>query len=450
MVQKELNRNANSKGVMLDFLGVDPIKKDKFGVLGQSSDFDIDIARKVVLNDPVVKAAIITLVDKVMEAGWRLTPDNKKSNILELEKTLKKTRFNKTLKKILYNLFAYNNSFVEIVMKNGSVSDLNVIETSTVKIVAEDNGDVVSYYQDVGRLSNNPTWTPEQIVHFKLDDMSTNVWSDLNIKSIYETVLIKDYIRQWLQWFFGTNQRRPIISLKGADKVKVEAFLGYLKSIEKKIKQPIPIQGEFEIKYLNELGADGQNIMNILSWCDEQILILLQTPPISIGKADASGRSNSVEQYAGLNTRVHSIHKNLEDDITFDLFPKINFDKVSFRFGALDMGASDKIFNTVQVMKNSMFSDEAILEFLESQGVVFDVDKVFNKPEDLLPKESGDGLSNKSVGTGNEGMLGNKSADSAPSRQRQGNGQLSKANQSSMVRNSFNNYPYTYEVLSDE
>jgi len=64
-------------------------------------------------------------------------------------------------------------------------------------------------------------------------------------------------------------------------------------------------------------------------------------------------------------------------------------------------------------------------------------------------------MSNAQVGQGNQGMIGNKPHDQAPSQQRQGannNKTLSKANQSVMVRNSldkFAEYPYAYEVDED-
>jgi len=49
--------------------------------------------------------------------------------------------------------------------------------------------------------------------------------------------------------------------------------------------------------------------------------------------------------------------------------------------------------------------------------------------------------------TGNEGSIGNKSADAAPSRQRNNKQSLSKANAKVMVKNSkYDKYPYKYEV----
>lgn len=85
-----------------------------------------------------------------------------------------------------------------------------------------------------------------------------------------------------------------------------------------------------------------------------------------------------------------------------------------------------------------MFTDEAIQEYLESEGVNFKTKDIFKDPEELAK------LNNKDVGTGNEGMLNNKSADAAQSRQRQDNLEISKANKKQIIANStkFDRYPY--------
>jgi hypothetical protein len=174
------------------------------------------------------------------------------------------------------------------------------------------------------------------------------------------------------------------------------------------------------------------------------MLMLLQVPPIAIGQPDSSGRSNSVEQFQSLNTTVLSVQRILEEYITYDLFKKIGYQKTLFDFGVVDQTARSKAFEIAEKMKNMMMTDEVITEFLESQGVVFSTDKLFKSPEELM------GLSNGDVDPKMRGMLGNKSHDAAPSRERQSNDSLSKGNQKTMVRNStFGGYPYTYEPRTD-
>ncbi|RLG17218.1 hypothetical protein DRN75_03975, partial [Nanoarchaeota archaeon] len=209
MVKKELISNDNSKGYIPDYSGVSSFNAKGF-LDGKRPTFDLKKALSIIKNDPVVKGALVTLVDKVLESGWRITGKDKRSRIKALEDKLGKIRFNKVLKKLVFNLILYNNAFVEVVKKGEELTDLNVLENTLMEIETKDNGDIVSYSQDV---LTKPTWKPEKILHVKLHEITNNVWAEpLDMEALYETTLIKDYIRQYLMWFFGTTQKRGVFA----------------------------------------------------------------------------------------------------------------------------------------------------------------------------------------------------------------------------------------------
>jgi hypothetical protein len=144
--------------------------------------------------------------------------------------------------------------------------------------------------------------------------------------------------------------------------------------------------------------------------------------------SDGSGRSDGAEQREYLNTRVFTIHRLLEDDITYDLFQKINYARVEFVFGILDETVRTRVFENALKMRQAQFTEEAILEYLESQGVVFATEKALLSMEDIMK------MTNKQLGTGNEGVKGNKSADAAQSRGRQNSEDVSKANRATQKK----------------
>jgi hypothetical protein len=462
MKKKIIVDNANSVGLIEDYYGVSSFN---YGVLNERAPkFDTAKALKILENDPLVKGAIITLTDKTLESGWRIIAKDKKSRKAELEDKLRELRFDAVLRKALYNLILYNNAFLEIVKKGSEVTDINVLETTFMRIEADDFGNVTGYSQSpLSGSRTKPSWTPDKIVHIKLRDITTNVWaSPLDMQTLYETVLLKDYIRQYLTWFFGTNQLRGLYAIEsGASEARLKDFLSYLKASEKDKTKPLILQGKVTYQMLNTFG-EGDKILKVLDWCDTQILMLLQVPPIAVGQPDASGRSNSVEQFNALNTTVLSIQRILEELFSYDLFPKIGYDKALFDFGVLDQTARMRTFEIAEKMKNMMMTDEAIQEFLESQGIVFNTKVLFKDPVEMaedMAEATGklsdtEDMSNDDVAQGSEGMIGNKPHDSAPSRQRQdatGNSVRSKANEKSMVRNAevknvtnFGSYPYTF------
>lgn len=441
---KEIVANDNSAGLILDFMSSKSFGQRELGIFGREANFSTRKALEVVRQDPVVKGSMITIVDKILNSGWRVEGKDSRSRAKEAKEKLKELRFNKFLKKILFNAVMYNNAFGENIKRGKKVTDLNLLETNLTKIDADDNGDVNGYFQEVGAGSEDRiTWKTSEVTHFKLDEMTTNLWADLNIQALYETVLIKDYIRQWLSWMFGTNQLRPVINVKGASEQKVKDFISFYKASEKNLKKPFIVDGEFVITKLQTFADEGKSVLEVIRWCNEEILILLQVPAISLGISNSSGRSDGVEMKEGLAIRIKSIQESIADDITYDLFPKMGFNKLTFQFGSMDGGIRTEVFEQVQLMRTAQFTPEAIEEYLEKQGVFFDTDKVLKTDEEIAA------MSNKDLGTGNEGIKGNVSADAAQSRQRQPKGSLNKANKKEMIANSLdklNKYPYTYTV----
>jgi nucleoside diphosphate kinase len=424
---KQLISNADSLGNALDYtVQSDPV----FGLLyGKRPQFDPWRAYQIIKNDPVVKGAILSIVDKLMGTSWRIESLDNRSFKKDAVKKLEELRFNKVLKNMLIQALIFKNSFLEIVKKGDDVTDINVLETSFMKINSKRNGDIVSYSQYVGDVSteNLPEWNPEEIAHFKLDEMNTNAWSDSDLMVLYDTIMIKDYARQFILWLFSSNQLRPVISVESKmNNTKAQDFLSWLKATEKDLRKPIILEGKVTINALYDFSKQGGTIQQFMDWCDSQILQLLQVPPISMGKADQSGRSNGSVQTSEMNVRIRSLQLTIEDFCTYDLFPKLGYDKLRFRFNTLDFSQLKEVIDMVQVAKNAQMSDDAITELMEKNGLTFETEELFVDPVEQAQKMSE--ATNKMVGAGNEGSIGNKDSDQMPSRKRQSSSEVSKAN----------------------
>lgn len=423
----EIVLNADSKGLIQDYSQITtPPSID--GVMGRAPRTDPKIALNLVRNDPVVRAAVIKIVDKVVESGWRVQAidGNKKSRKKDLELKLKEVRFDRLIRKVVFNLVMYNNAFIEIRMKGSDLANLNLLEAEFMRINADDNGDIYGYYQDVGDLRSGayPKWSEKEVVHFKLDDFTTNLWSEFNVEALYDTILVKDYARQILLFLTQTNQFRPVMAVEDTNSTKMKEFLSFLKTALTRLDLPIPVEGKLTVTSLQD-PAIVDYLLKIIQWTNSEILKLLQMPEIAVGSSDNGGRADGAEQREYLNTRVFTIHRLLEDDITFDLFPKIGYDKVEFIFGILDETVRTRVFENVQLMRNSNFTPDAMLEYMEAQGVIF------TSPNPLMTLEEvskATAAGTPDVKTGNEGALGKKSADAAPSRQRQNSQDVSKGN----------------------
>ena len=386
----EIIANANSKQLLTDYYSNPYIDYglDSSGKIIPQPDFVPKIAFSIIQNDPVVKGALIKKVDKVLESGWRISGIDGRSRKVALERQLTELRFAKVLRKILFNSLLYNNAFIEIVKRNGQVTDLNILEPNNIDIITKPNGDVLGYKQKGATNSNGdiPSWSTEQIWHFKLDDISCNVWAEFDMKALYQTVLLKEKVRDWLYWYFRTNQSKGLFNIKNASDKSVRDFISYLKASENDPGKPIILEGEIDYQVLRKFSDEGQSLMQLLDWCDGQILSLLQVPPLAVGKMDQSGRSNATEAYSAMYTSIYAIQELLEDDISLELFSKIGFPKCKFEFGIIDYVNEERVFKIVGMMKQSGFKDEIIAEWLATQGLQFETLDIFK--EEIIPQNN--------------------------------------------------------------
>lgn len=441
--------NSQSLGNALDYsVQSDPA----FGLLyGKRPQFDPYKAYNIIKNDPVVKGALISILDKFLMANWRVVKEDKYQS--NLEKQLRELRFQRFLKQLLTQALLFKNAFVEVVKKGEEVISLNVVETAFMKINTKTNGDVISYSQYIGNVSthNLPEWAPEEMVQFKLDAMNTNAWADSDFLVLYDTVLIKDYARQFVLWLFSSNQLRPVISVETKmNQTKANDFLSWMKATEKDLRRPILLEGKLSVQALYDFSKSGGSIKDFMDWCDNQILQLLQVPPIAMGKADSTGRSNSVEQYTAFDTRIRSIQLMLEEFFNYDLFPIIpGFDQAQFKFETVDFNRTKEVISMIQEAKNAQMTDEAIKELMGKYGLCFETEDVFKDPVEMAEEMSK--VTNKDVGSGNEGSLGHKNSDLMPSRKRQDNSSVSKANKSVQIKNASAgpNPAWVYDAIRD-
>jgi len=411
-MSEEIVSRENSKQVLLQFLQ----GKDSF-----SKPFNPHLARKVVLNEPLISAALETEANKVLEGGWgikRKGVDNK-----ELIKRFKKQyRFDDLLGTSIRNV-RWQDTLIELGHTKGKVTDLNLLDATAINVNTKPNGDVKEYYQESTEQNsegqNVITWLPKNIVHIKFKDSILNFWGDSDLQVVYETVLVKDYIRQFLLWLFKTNQFRNHINFGTlASEDQVKRFVSFYKEGERSYGKPVISDGEVSISAMREL-VDLQNLVELSDWCDNQLRMALQQTPISLGNGGGS-RSEGDALNDSQRTSIKAIQRKLSDAINYDLFDKMGLsDNTEFYWKPIDRMTEKGVFEVVEIMKRSMMTDEVITEFMANQGLVFKEKKLFNEPEEsdveVTPEQrsakdasasretKGAGASNKKIGTGKEG-----------------------------------------------
>lgn len=439
-MEEEIISRENSKQVLLDFLAGD----NSF-----SKSFDINKARNVIKNDPLVSASLETEANKLLEGGWSIRRKGKDNK--ELIKRFKKNyRFDELLQTLSMNV-RYMDGLIEIGRTENKVTDLNLLDSSVIKVYAQPNGDPEYYYQEAGQpnVDGNTVikWLPRNIVHIKFKDSILNFWGENDIQVIYETVLIKDFIRQFLMWLFKTNQFRNHINFKTlASEEQIKRFVSFYKEGERSYGKPVITDGEVEIKAMREL-KDLEQLQRILEWCDDQLRMALQQTSVSLGSSGTS-RSEGDVLSETQRTSIKALQRKIANAINYELFDKMGLsDDTEFYWLPIDRMTEKSVFEVVEIMKRSMMTDEAIKEFMDKQGLVFETSKLFKDPmEDMAqpgqvtPEQrskkdasasretKGAGQANSKIGTGKEGTT----------------------REDQLVKRDFTKYPYTFEVDDDE
>lgn len=436
MSKEEIVSRENSKQVLISFL----TGKDSF-----SKEFDLSLARQIVRQDPLISASLETEANKVLEGGWSIKL-NKKDNKELIKRFRKNYRFDDLLQTLISNL-RWQDALIEIGREGGKVSDLNLLDPVVIKVKANPNGDPLLYYQD--SVSPNVDgvslieWLPRNIVHVKLKDSILNFWGDSDLRVAYETVLIKDFIRQFLIWLFKTNQFRNHINFKTlASEEQIKRFVSFYKEGEKSYGKPVLTDGEVTVSAMREL-TDLQNLIGILDWCDNQLRMLLQQTPISLGVGGGS-RSEGDALNDTQKTSIKALQRKIANAINYELFDKMGIsDGAEFYWKPLDRMTEKGVFEVVEIMKRSMMTDEVIKEFMEQQGLSFSADKIFNEPEESDVEVTPEQRSNKDASSSRE------TKGAGESNEKIGTGKQGTTREDQLVKRSvdkFNKYPYTFEV----
>jgi len=373
------------------------------------ADFSFDTVLTMVDNDPVARGAVNHFVDKCMEGDYSIITKDTNKYDRDTELTLDEKYMFRTsiLRKAFLMAKLFNNVFIEIIRDTeGRTKSLNVLDSTEIDPITSPNGDPISYRSKTPSILTGEyvTWSANDIVWIKFNDRNTG-FAPVDLKALWENLLAKDYLRQYVGWLWKTGQYRLIYNFKNSASDKdVVDFLVYLRKNEENPSAPLIAKGEMEAKVLRDM-KETESLVNLFDYYDNQTLILLRVPPTDAGVRDASGRASSDSQSNNFTTSVVALRKLVEDYVNFDLFKKINKGNSLLRFAPADRFFEKKVFEGVQILKSIGFSNEGIREYLEDNGMYFGTEKLLEDipdPNELLTQDTAPSRTGKGSSEGNK------------------------------------------------
>jgi|10_taG_2_1085330.scaffolds.fasta_scaffold25109_2 hypothetical protein len=327
----------------------------------------LDTVLEVFRSEPTVVSAIRAMADEIIKNGFLIETSNKQLKKF-IERELKnKYRFERLLRRMVYNLLIYGNIFIELVYKDNQAEELHLLETTDMQIISSAHGEVLGYEQQHG--GNTVHFTTDECVHVSLNNITSALWGEVDMKTLYQTISLKQFIEKFLINLFRFNKFRDAWKIEKADEIQIKNFINDLKLARDQPEKELVVDGEITKIAGREL-TDLDQLVEILNYCRQQILTLLRVPPIIAGIPDNSNRSNSeVQSRKAFDGRVKSIQQALADEITWELFPKLGWEKADFRFAPIDKRAEKDDIEIIKALKEIGLDDKSLLTFIKYVGI---------------------------------------------------------------------------------
>jgi hypothetical protein len=297
-------------------------------------------------------------------------------------------------------LLWHGNAFLEVRFRGQKLKEMYNIAPDTIRIHLDDTGREVLYYTQEVNGSPVARFSPEEIVHISIDQLESQVWGNAYTLSLKEVLLRKQVAEYYLQWLLQKNKIQPLINVKG--EIDEEAWAHIVSQFHAKadnadLLQIINSFPDDEIEVLKIYDTSDFNaIQNYINEQKQQIMTLLQVPPIVSGQVDNSNRSNSeIQARLVFYNTIKSFQNMLIEELNSELLKKLNWNNVTFRFPSVDQRTDVETVKLAKSLREDLgWTQEAITEFLKENGFYIpNVDTLYDEAlrEQDMQQNDGEG-----------------------------------------------------------
>ena len=362
-----------SKGVINQWYGSTNTISNKIMPYQQSfKPLGVDLFDvKELMFDPTINNAVMSTVNALFKNGWDIIDDKTNVSSKVLVNKFKKMRFDKILTSVAINAILTNRAFTELVPnKNlGVVKEFHILENAEmyVQIDPEGHGDVVGFWQYHNGIQIH--FTPEEVWFFVRNKFDTNPNGFVQVKRLIELVKSKNIIQDYIKYLFDHNKFAKTWVLKNATTSQVDLLVNGLRARQKNPNKEMIVEGDVSV--LGQYTIDDiPQLLGYLQYLDDQMRQLLLVPPTVGGIQASANRSTAETEFRGVfGMNINAFQRQLEDDINFELFPKMHVSHFTFKFNPIDkLDEKDAIQNAVY-LKGLGFNNKTIKAYLLSKGV---------------------------------------------------------------------------------
>lgn len=339
-------------------------------------------------DDAVLNSNLRQLQDGVFENYPRID-DAKTPNAEEYNKQLDRTGFGKKFKNQFAALWHNGNMYFEIDVIGNKLNGFYEIDAETMTINENDNGEIVSFTQKLGP-NTNIELPKDKIIHIKAPSLRTGAKGEALLTPLIYPLARKLKAENMVAGMLNNLQTLLTVELDESDDDQAKAIQNELRkkrSPEDLVRIITLLTGE-KITSTNIGTTDNfQSIQDYINAQNDEIIRVVQIPPIVAGTVDNSNRSNSEIQERAVFGRTSNAWQNFfVNELNNEFREKVGWKNPIFEFPATDDRKQEAALVRASKLKELGYSQKAIHKILIESGIKVEEDFeeiVTDTPKDI-------------------------------------------------------------------
>jgi len=328
-------------------------------------------------NDPVLASNLRQLQDAIFEKFPYIKADNKR-NEKKYNEQLEKNQFGKKLKEQFPAFWHNGNIFFEIDVVGNKLIGLYPIDAETMFTIESDEGEIIRYEQ---RLHKTIEFPPEKILHIKAPSLRTGANGKPLLEPLSYTLARKTDAENYLAGMIKNLNPLLYLELITEDDQQIKAIQNELRN-PRNPTDPLKIISLLKDESIGKVDTGTtENFDNINNYIDKQndeIIRIVQIPPIVAGTVDNSNRSNSeIQERAVFGRTVNAWHTYLTTELKYEFDEKVGWNNFYFEFPVIDDRKKEAALVRAKKIREIGYSLESVHDFLTKEG--FELRKSFDE-----------------------------------------------------------------------
>lgn len=343
-------------------------------------------------DDAVLNSNLRQLQDGIFENYPRID-DSNNDKAEEYNKQLDKTRFGKKLKNQFAALWHNGNMFFEIDVIGNKLIGFYEIDAESMTAVENDKGEIIEYKQ---KLGPNPEliMSKEKILHIKAPSLRTGVIGEALLTPLTYSLARKKKAENYLSGMLDNLNPLLFMNLKDDDDGQAKHLQNQLR-LKRDFDDPLKLITLLEDEKIGRVDTGTtSNFDKVQQYIDAQnneIIRVVQIPPIIAGTVDNSNRSNSEIQERAVFGRTAGAWQNFfMNELNNEFREKVGWKDFTFEFPQTDDRKQEAALVRAAKFKELGYNPEAVHETLVRAGIKIESEFIEEPLETGMPKDIND------------------------------------------------------------